>query len=403
MKVLIVTGHYGGPNRQPWLLDDLANEFVDSGHSVDVIVLDPTRGRMLGEQSTSHPNISIYSVGTRKDRKASFDKLLSYIATGFRLHTVGFKWVKNKKYDLCITTTIAAFNWGFPGRIRRCGITLQNLVFLWDFFPIHHIEIGRIRSFWLATLMKFIERYAICQNDVVALMSPANKRFFHAYHPGLKIKTIEIPPWASEKNLAMPVSQVLPLSVIFGGQLAKGRGVDTLLEAAALLQSADVNVKISIAGDGPDRFLLEAYRSNLQLRNVDFVGNLPREDYRSLAGKSHVGIAVTVPGISPPSFPSKIVEYLSLGLPVIVCVEESSDAGDFVLEGKAGFKVPAGDATKLAASIRYCVQLLKSGQINHISNSALRLFETRLSVKQAVKTLESNFRTSVHEQIRDIT
>lgn len=391
MKILIATGHYGGPNRQPWLLDDLAKELADSGHSVDVIVFDPTRGRSLGEQLTPQSNLSVYSVGTEVDRVGSVKKLLSYIATGFRLHTRGFQWIENKKYDLCITTTIAAFNWGFPGRIRRCGISSQNLIFLWDFFPIHHLEIGRIRAFWLARLMKAIEHRAISQNDIVALMSPANEAFFHAYHPRLKLRTIQIPPWASAKKVVLPPSQALPLQVIFGGQLAKGRGVDTLLDAASTLQRAKVDVKISIAGDGPDRFRLEAYARDLQLTNVDFVGNLPREDYRSLAVTSHIGIAVTVPGISPPTFPSKIAEYLSLGLPVVVCVEESSDAGDFVFEGNAGFKVAAGDATELAARLEDCVKMLKSGQIKLLSDSALLLFETRLSVAQVVKTLESIF------------
>jgi glycosyltransferase involved in cell wall biosynthesis len=389
MKILIATPHYGGPNRSPWLLDDLARQLAESGHIVDVIIFDPTRGRSLGTHQTDLSNLAVYSVGTEKNRQGSVNKLIGYLSTCFKLHAIGFKWVKDNKYDLCISTTIAAFNWGFPGRIRRRGISTHNLIFVWDFFPIHHMEIGRIRAVWLTKLMKFIERLAINQNDTVALMSPANKAFFHNYHPSLEPRTIEIPPWTSSKNVGLYPPQELPLKVIFGGQLAKGRGVDTLLDAASLLLNSSSDLMITIAGDGPDRNSLEAYAHNLKLTNVNFVGNLPRDDYRNLAAKSHIGIAITVPGISPPTFPSKIAEYLSLGLPVIVCVEASSDAGDFVFEGNAGYKVDAGDAIGLAARLEDCIQILKSGQMKSFSVAAQRLFENRLSVTKVVNSLEA--------------
>jgi glycosyltransferase involved in cell wall biosynthesis len=395
VRVLIITGHFGGPNRLPWLLDDLAVKMVEAGHVVDVIVCDPTRGRPLRDQPVDLPYLNVYSVGAEKNCFGSVGKFISYMKTGFRLHLLGFNWIKKRNYDFCITTSIAAFNWGFPGRIRGCGVSSHNLLFLWDFFPIHHLEIGRIRKLWLSKLMKAIERIAIDQNDTIALMSPANVKFFHSYHPNLKQRIIEIPPWASSKTERSPSFDEVPLRIIFGGQLAKGRGVDTLLDAALILQKDGSRVHISIAGDGPDRLRLERYARNLEITNVDFVGNLQRESYRSLASKSHIGIAITVPGISPPSFPSKISEYLSLGLPVIVCVEESSDAGDFVSDGKAGFKVAAGDAAELAIKIKECSTLLDSGKLKTLSDAALQLFEAQLSVSQVVARLEDLHRNDI--------
>ena len=389
MRVLLVTGGFAGPGRQPWLLDDLADALVQAGHEVDVIVGDPMIPRPRGAHSTASPRMTVFSVGRTRPARWPLAKLAGYLGVGFRLHTQGFAWAKRHHYDLCLYTSPASFSWMFPGRLLRAGIASHTLLFLWDFFPIHQLEIGRIRLTWFARLMKAIERKAIDGASTVALMSPANFRFYKRYHPGTESRTVEIPPWSSSKALDSIAPANPPLRVIFGGQLAKGRGVDTLLEAAALLTDREKDFEFWIAGDGPERRNLQKEAQRRSIRNIQFYGSVPREDYRSLAQSAHVGIAITVPGISPPSFPSKIVEYCSLALPVIVCVENASDAGEFIASRSAGFASPAGDARKLAETLERAYDLLKSGGLRDMASAARNLFETRLSVESAVATLEN--------------
>lgn len=389
MRFLFVTGGFAGPGRQPWLMDDLAEALVNAGHSVDVVVGDPKTPRPEGEQRAQDPRITLFSVGPQRKTTGVLGRLAGHLRVGFGLHTRGFSWVKNRTYDICVYTSPASFSWGFPRRVRKAGITRHNVLFLWDFFPIHQLEIGRINVPWLARPMKAIERRSIDAADVVAVMSPANRAFFLQYHRRTSNATIEIPPWASTKPLIDRSADAdRPLRVIFGGQIARGRGVDTLVDAASLLQARAANVQILIAGDGPERPALQDRAAALGLTNIDFLGALPREDYRELARSAHVGIAITVPGISPPSFPSKIVEYCSLGIPVLVCVEASSDAGDFVSEQGAGISVPAGDPESLAAAIGVLEDSIDDGGLSAMSDAARRLFDTRLSAERVVEALE---------------
>ena len=388
MRVLLVTDTFAGPNSQPWLLDDLARALAEAGHYVDVIIRDPKHGRTRGEKPGDHPHITTFSVGTVVERRTGLQKLFSYLNIGFGLHTKGFSWVKKRRYDLCITTSIAAFDWGFPGRVKKRMLARHNILFLWDFFPIHQLQIGRIRANWLAPIMKAIERRAINTADTVALMSPANLHFFLTYHRNASNNTVIIPPWSSLKVVEVNTSQELPLLVLFGGQIARGRGLDTLLDAAEILLSDQDEIKIMIAGDGPERASLQQNSIKRNLTNVHFLGALPRGEYRDLARSTHVGVAVTVVGVSSPSFPSKIVEYCSLGLPVIVCVEDSSDAGDLVVEHGAGFSVPAGDADALASAMKLCLEKLKSNELRQVSDAALSYFESSLSVDRVVDSLE---------------
>lgn len=387
MRVLLVTGGFAGPGRQPWLMDDLATALVESGHIVDVVVGDAKAARPSGVQPRTAPGLTIFSAGITRTRGGRLGRLVGHVTVGFKLHTRAFSWVKRRRYDLCVFTSPASFSWGFPLRVRKAGVTKHNLLFLWDFFPIHQLEIGRINLPWLGAAMKTVERRAIDSADTVALMSPANTKFFLVYHRGARNDTIEVPPWSCSKPTSSTATPEPPLTVVFGGQIAKGRGVDTLVETAALLEDHGTPVRIVVAGDGPERATLEKRAHDLHLTNIEFLGALPREQYRELARSAHLGIAITVPGVTPPSFPSKIVEYCSLGLPVVVCVEESSDAGDFVMKHGAGFAVPAGDPQALADCIERVSALLTDGALEAVSKSALALFESHLSVHRVVETL----------------
>lgn len=394
MQVLLITGGFAGPGRQPWLLDDLATALVRAGHTVDVIVGDTKSSRPRGEQPAEDPRITIFSVGATSSPRGRLARLHTRLRVGIGLHTSAYAWATSRRYDLCIFTSPASFSWGLPRRLRRAGITRRTLLFLWDFFPIHQLEIGRINQPAIARVMKFVERWAIDGADVVALMSPANTRFFTKYHQGATNVTVEIPPWSSGvldepfRNSGDNTREShSTFTVLFGGQITKGRGVDTLVEAASLLEETDANIRILVAGDGPELPSLVARAAELRVQNLEFLGAMPREAYRNLARTATVGVAITVAGVSPPSFPSKIVEYCSLGVPVIVCVEEASDAGEFIERNAAGISVPVGDPAALASAIESLAGDRESGRIEAMGAAARDTFERQLNVDRVVETL----------------
>lgn len=387
MRFLIVAQSFAGPNVQPWLVDDLANSLVDKGHSVDVIVAQAKNPRPKGEMLGTRPGLRVFSVGVESLRSSSFEKLLGHLNAGFGLHTSGFRWAKENSYDSCIFFSIGSFTWGFPKRIRACGIAKKLVFFLWDFFPIHQLEIGRIRRNRLEWLMKKAEFWSFQNADVVALMSPANIRFFHNYFPKAGNRTIEVPPWASAKAEPEVVKSNKSLKALFGGQLAKGRGLDTLLATAEILLE-QTDIEIIIAGDGPERSRLEVVASDRKLSNVKFLGSLPREEYRQVALNCDLGIAITVEGVSPPTFPSKIIEYCRLHLPVIVCTEKSSDAGKVIAENGAGLWINAGEPEKLADSLIILRNEQKLGTLEQMAKNASQLFEEKFSVLRVVEALE---------------
>ncbi|GFK17739.1 hypothetical protein KbCgl_03110 [Corynebacterium glutamicum] len=153
-----------------------------------------------------------------------------------------------------------------------------------------------------------------------------------------------------------------------------------------MVQSVDI--EIVIAGDGPERKRLQEKAESRQLTNIKFMGSLPRDEYRQLALTCDVGVAITVEGVSPPTFPSKIVEYCRLQLPVLVCTEASSDAGEIVAENGAGLSISAGDPELLAAALMTLREKKQAGELEGMAEQAGSLYQSKFSVERVVESLE---------------
>jgi len=392
MRVLIVTGNFAGENQNPWLLDDLALQFARSGDEVDVIVHDTKNARARGSQDRHVDGIRVTSVGPTRVRAGRLGKILNHVEAGWGLHTIGFRSARTSPYDLCVYTSIGAFSWGLPARLRRAGLVKRSVFVLWDFFPIHQLEIGRIAANWLHAPLRGLESLSMRNADAIAVMSPANERFLRTYHRDVRGETILVPPWASDPfsgGIVRSGTKRERFTAIFGGQLVAGRGLDTLLRAAKRLQDSACPVDILIVGDGSARVSLIALAQELGLTNTTFLAGLPREEYRELLRSSHIGIAVTVAGVSPPTFPSKIVEYCASGVPMVVCVEPASDAGSIVEAAGAGLSARAGDDASLATAIKELHAEEAAGILEARARRARDFFEAELSVSRAVETIRA--------------
>jgi len=391
MRILIVTSHFAGENQNAWLLDDLAIALADAGDEVDVLVHDTKHGRPRGRNPYQDGRIRLFSVGPTKIRQGRVGKFMNHVVAGWGLHTLGFQLARRTRYDLCIYTSIGIFSWGLPTRLRRVGLVRRSVFVLWDFFPIHQIEIGRIARKALHAPLRAIEALSMNRADAIAVMSPANERFLREYHADVRADAIVVPPWASDP---LPTSVVtVPrrerFTVVFGGQLVAGRGLDTLLYAAKRLQDQMLAIDLLVVGDGPERANLLALAERIRLINVTFLRTLPREEYRRLLQTAHIGVAITVPGVTPPTFPSKIVEYCASGIPLVVCVEAASDAGTIVENAGAGLAVAAGDEPNLATAIAALYQEHLDGVLESRAGKARALFLARLSVSRAADTIRA--------------
>ena len=396
-RVIVTTGDFDVDGAHPWLINDLVETMCAQGAQVDVVVADPHRTRSAPTMTPNGARVLDLSpprwwcapLGRRVlgGRAAA---LLARMSCVLSLSRYGRRWSRGSdRYDAVISFSIGLLNGGLPNRLRRQGIAKRSLFVLWDFFPVHQVEIGRLVDVPPVTrLLQHLERRSFRHADKIAVMSPRNEEFLRAYHC-VRQPTVVVPPWSTSGAVTGAPERYEVFTVVFGGQIVAGRDLSVLIEAARLLRerSSGPPIEIHIAGDGSGRASLEADIRRHDLRNVTLLGRLPRDTYRAHAGRCHVGVSITDFDVSVPSFPSKIPEFLGLGLPVVVACEPTTDAGQIVADLGVGLEVRSDDPYGVARAIETYALLHAAGDLPAYSQRARAAWASHFSADAAARLL----------------
>lgn len=180
-------------------------------------------------------------------------------------------------------------------------------------------------------------REAICVSDAV-------RGAVQQAYPALKARVVEnFMPLVSRPvkpaPLGVPVVGVL-------GRLHVNKGFDVLLEAVARLRDERVNVKLRIAGDGPEKDALTAQAARLRLgpEQVEFAGWVsPVEAFLAQAD-----VFVLPSRVEP--FGLVVAEAMAAGVPV---VSSDIDGPKTILKaGDLGLMVPPENPEALANALK---------------------------------------------------
>ncbi len=162
--------------------------------------------------------------------------------------------------------------------------------------------------------------------------------------PKLAIVHCGVEPRLYGREACAPESTSGP-NLIFVGRLAAVKGVPILLEALSALAPDYPGLRLTLAGDGPDRAALEAQARELGLSDmVRFTGYAAQSEIAEMLACADIFVL--------PSFaegvPVVLMEAMATGLPVIAT--QVGGVAELVRDG-AGILVAPGDVDALAAAI----------------------------------------------------
>jgi glycosyltransferase involved in cell wall biosynthesis len=203
---------------------------------------------------------------------------------------------------------------------------------------------GRAAATVLAAEAYLHSRLGTYENCVDLILAPS--RF-------VKQKLMEN-GWAGSGIQVLPHFQTLPLRVpehpgpgapiLYFGRLSAEKGIDDLLLAMARMP----HIRLTIAGEGPQRGALEAIAHRLRLGNVSFAGQVSGAVLESLIADSQFTV---FPSRAYETLGKSILESYAMGRPVV-----ASDLGsrrELVQEGETGLLYRVGNVDQLAAAILF--------------------------------------------------
>jgi len=138
--------------------------------------------------------------------------------------------------------------------------------------------------------------------------------------------------------------------VLFAGNIGNFQGLDALASAALRLRSR-AEIHFVFMGAGLAEARLRDTTAALQGRTVHFVGQHTPAVARAAMARSDLGVVSLLPGIHRVAYPSKLMNYVAAGCPVLALVEEDSSVATDVRAHDLGCVCRQGDSDDIAEAI----------------------------------------------------
>lgn len=168
--------------------------------------------------------------------------------------------------------------------------------------------------------------------------------------------------------------------LIYTGRLSREKGVDVLLEAAAMLKDQGAALSLWLVGEGGERPALEAQVSRLGLEKCVRLWGWQAQVERFLCAAD----IFTLPSRSE-ALSVALLEALAAGLPVVV-----TQVGDspHLAQGGAGLAIPPDDPAGLSQALR---QLIDSPELRARMGAAARLCAAEFSLDKMAAQVQNQY------------
>ena len=393
MRFLLAVMQFPTEPGRSYLTTELALALVAAGHEVEVLQLDWDAAPTAKEDP---PRIwrGIRVVRCTPRRLAGLGGALShagkFILSGRHAARVAKESLELERFDVFITWAPLVALAPLVRMVRRAGVP-RRLLIIWDFFPDHYHQIGRIPGglpFWIA---KVWEQSLMADFTAILCTLPKNVAYLHrAFRVPAGQKALAMPTWTdvtpvvSQDRTAVRRAHGLPEDgpiAAFGGNLVAGRGFDQMLAAAELGRRKGSPVKFLFVGDGR---LGPRVRAEAEVwDNVIWRAPMPRERLLELLGACDVGMVATVPGVTSFSTPAKALDYLRAGIPSVVAIEPGSEFAELLERYGVARSVAFGDADGFLAA----AEALAAGP--SVAEAAARCLDEVFHVRHTVATIEA--------------
>ena len=161
--------------------------------------------------------------------------------------------------------------------------------------------------------------------------------------------------------------------VSYIGTHGQAHGLDTVLQAAAVLQGSLSDVLFLLVGEGAEKEHLISMAQEMGLENVRFLPRQPRETIPALIRASDVCLVTLKKAEAFETvIPSKMLEFMACGRPVVLAVD--GQARQLLEAANGGLFVQPEDASSLAEAI---VRLYHDGALRQTLGSRGRGYVVR--------------------------
>ncbi len=353
MKILFLTMVKLNSIEDRGIYTDLLRKFSNEGHKVFAVC--PIERREKKKTFVKKDTFgTILNVQTLNLQKTSLiEKGFGTLAIEYQFFAAIKKYFSDVKFDLIVYSTPPITFSKVISYIKKRDNAYSYLL-LKDIFPQNAVDMKMIKQGGIPHqifLKKEKKLYAL--SDSIGCMSEANKKYIIKHNPEINPKKIEVNPNSIEPFELIQTKQEkteikqqygLPLDkkiFVYGGNLGKPQGLDFLLESIEAVKNLDIF--FLIVGSGTEYKSIEKWFQVEKPQNALLVAGLSKENYDKLLNVCDVGMIFLHKDFTIPNFPSRLLSYLEMKIPVIAATDSNTDIGSILEKNNCGFSVISGD------------------------------------------------------------
>jgi glycosyltransferase involved in cell wall biosynthesis len=175
---------------------------------------------------------------------------------------------------------------------------------------------------------------------------------------------------------------------IYGGNIGVAAGVEAAIEAFS--QVKNCRVYLLIAGDGTQRTACESLVVKSGVHNVIFHHPWPAEETSEVLAAADVLLLPTLGEQSLASVPSKMLNYMLAGRPILTVAVHGSDIDKIIHEAQCGWQVQPDNPEALTEVLNRLSEIPAAELIEKGENGrkyVLERFSRNVCLPEAVKVI----------------
>ena len=337
---------------------DLAKGFIARGHEVSVITSYPRKYNLSEEDANKVfpleekiDGITIYRVENKVDRDNIFSRGLEHFLLPGKFLKV-FKRTK-QDFDVCLIYIPPLPLYKFASKIKKIA-GIPSVLNFQDFHPQELTDVGVLKNPIIIKIMERMEREAYSKADHCVALTPGGvdyiierggnpQKVSHIYNA---VSDEHISDCAADFKEKQSIQDCF--LVTYAGILSPFQGIDTILDAAKLINNP--KIIFYIIGDGIIKNKINERIISEKISNVVLLPLQPRDEYYNIICSSDVSIISLDERMKAPCFPGKAINLLMANVPIIAIVPEC-ETRKIIGSSRSGVIVNPYDIGKLASSI----------------------------------------------------
>jgi putative colanic acid biosynthesis glycosyltransferase WcaI len=375
MRILLLTTYFRPDVASTGvIMSKLADEFVAKGHTVTVMTSVPhyDRNRVWPEYSKKlfyreqSGSMVVYRIYTHvaQDKANVAQRILSY--GSFNLLSV-LRGITLPRHDVILVPSPPLSNGviaDFLGRFRGVPFVYN----VQDIWPDVAVRAGVLKNEKMIRRLKRMEAYVYRRAAGLTVISQGFRENLLAKGvPDSKIRVIpnfidtqHVTPQPKRNDFSIQQGVEDKFVVLFAGNMGFSQGLETVLDAARLLQGYP-DIVFLMVGNGAAKSKAEEYLRSLGLQNVRFLPFQPHEKLPEMYGAADVCLIPLRRGFTTESVPCKLFTIMAAGKPAVAAVDGGSDTWKLLQRVQCGICVEPESPREMA-----------DGILHYYSNEAVR-------------------------------